>query len=241
MPQLIWPITWAPGTEPTDADVKDAAEQFAGLALRHLTGRRVGNVSVTVMPCGGRCSHPRDTGNPFHPILLETGQMANCFCGGTCLCDSAPRVYLDAPVGRIEQVLVNGEVVPDTAYRVENGTWLVRTDGEGWPSCAGDKFTVTYINGYPVDALGQIAGGIMAAEYVKLIAGDKKCRLPSGVRSINRAGMSIEIESGLFPGGRTGMQEVDTYLIAWNPYALKVPPTIHSIDRRRNRQVTWKA
>lgn len=241
MAQPIWPIIWPIGTEPTDDDLKARAEMFAGAVMRHLTAGRVGNVSITVMPCGGRCAHPRDHGDPFHPVLLESGQMANCFCHGGCSCESAPRVYLDGPVGSITQVMIDGEVVPDTAYRVENGTWLTRTDGKGWPSCSGDKFTVTYMQGNPVDLMGQIAGGVLAVEYVKLINEDKKCRLPQGVRSINRAGISIEIESGIFPGGRTGMQEIDSYLIMWNPYALKTAPTVHSPDRRRNRQVTWRA
>lgn len=242
MPNTIWPVKWTTDITAVDPETVDIAEKFAGSVLRMLTGRRVGNVPVTVMPCARTCAHPRNValGNPFHPILLETGQMANCFCNGSCSCDSAPKVYLDSPVGAIVEVKVNDAIVPPTSYRLENGNWLVRTDGEGWPPCAGDRFTVTYMNGHPVDAIGQYVAGVLAAEYLKAMSADKKCRLPAGVRSLSRAGVTIEVETGMFPGNVTGLKEVDSYLMLWNPSGMKIAPTIHSIDRRRNRQVSWR-
>lgn len=243
MPNTIWPVKWAIDTTNLDPQQMDVAEKFAGAVLRQLTGRRVGNIPVTVMPCARTCKHPRNAalGNPFHPILMDTGQMANCFCNGSCSCESAPSVYLDGPVGSIVNVMIDGVALDPSAYRMENGSWLVRTDGDGWPACAGLDFTVTYMNGLPVDLMGQIAAGVLAEEYLKLLNTDKKCRLPSGVKSLNRAGVSIEIETGMFPGNVTGIKEVDTYLYLINPNALRVPPSIHSVDRRRNRQVTWRA
>lgn len=240
MTQTLWPVIWPTDIQELDPEKVDAAERFAAAAMHHLTGRRVGHVAVTVMPCTRQCKCPGDFGAPFHPVLMDSGRIANCFCQSGCSCDSAPRVMLDAPVGGIIRVISNGEEIPATSYEVQDGRWLVRTDGEGWPSCAGADFTVTYWNSHLPSKMGQMAAGYLAAEYLKLLDNDKKCRLPAGVTSISRAGVNIEIETGMFPGGVTGLREVDTYIMMWNPYALKTPPTIHSIDKKRNRQVTWK-
>lgn len=243
MAQSLWPVKWPSSVDldTIDPEHKDAAEMFAAMAMHHLTGRRVGIVPVTVMPCSRRCKHPYDYGIPFHPILMDSGQIANCFCHGGCSCDNINKVELEMPVGEIYEVRVNGEIVPNTSYRVENGRWLVRTDGKDWPSCAGDNFTVRYNRAYAPDTAGEIAAGLMAAEYLKLLADDRKCRLPVGVTSIARAGVNIEIQTGMFPGGVTGMRDVDTYLLMWNPNGIRVAPTVHSPDRKRNRQITWGA
>lgn len=238
MPQTLWPITWPIDITEEDPAHVEAAELFASQSMHALTARRIGYVPVTVMPCTGKCSHPRDE-NPFHPVLTDMGRMANCFCSSGCSCETGPRVYLDSPVGAIINVTVDGVAVPPAEYHLE-GNWLVRTGGKGWPSCSGERFTVTYSNGYNVDALGKIAAGHLAVEYLNLQKGSKKCRLPDSIQSISRAGVSMQFESGMFPGGVTGMAEVDTYLMLHNPYALKVTPTIHSVDRHRNRQVTWR-
>lgn len=247
MAQTLWPIEWPKNIEldgytPEQLDI---AERFAAAAMYHLSGRRYGRNKITVMPCANTCKHPRmDFGDPWHPVLLESGRVGNCFCHGGCSCDSAPSVLLDSPVGGIVEVIIDGVALPKTAYRVENGYKLVRLDGKGWPACSGDRFTVTYYNGYAPGKLGEIAAGYLAAEYLKLFnPTDRRetCRLPSGVTSIARAGVNIEIQGGMFPDGVTGIKEVDSFLVMVNPNAIKVPPTIHSLDRpRRQRQVTWK-
>lgn len=244
MAQTLWPIEWpqdvVDDTSITDQE-KAVAELWASQILHHLTAQRIGIVPVTVMPCGNRCKHPRDMGDPFHPVLLDTGQMANCFCHSGCQCDNTPRVRLDAPVGHIISVTIDGEDLPSSAYRVINGRWLERVDGQGWPSCSGDRFTVTYSNSYAPDQMGRLVGGFLAREYLKLLSGDQKnCRLPEGVTSVARAGVTMEFETGLFPGNLTGIPEVDTYLIRHNPHALKVQPKVYSVDKPRNNQVTWK-
>lgn len=242
MVQTIWPVKWMRDITSVDEELVDIAEQFAGAVMRMLTANRYGNVHVTVMPCSDRCVRPNITaGAPLLPYPSAGKLRGTCRCNGGCSCASAPSVYLDSPVGGIIEVKVDGVILPETSYRVDDGNWLVRTDGEGWPSCAGEDFTVTYVNSYKVSFLGEIAAGALAAEYLMLIDGDAKCQLPTGITSISRQGVNIEITSGMFPDGLTGIREVDTYLSMVNPYGLKTPPTIHSVDRKRNRQTTWRA
>ena len=63
-----------------------------------------------------------------------------------------------------------------------------------------DTFSVTYLNGYPVDGLGAYAAGVLAMEFAKACTGGK-CRLPAGVTSVARQGVSLQIATGAFPAG----------------------------------------
>jgi hypothetical protein len=150
-------------------------------------------------------------------------------------------VNLRAPVGRIDEVKIDGVILPNTAYRVEDGYRLVRIDGKTWPSCKGDQFTVTYLNAFEVDVYGQFIGGLLAVEFLKLLTSPQDCRLPSGVTAVSRQGMSYEIQQGMFPDGVTNVPEVDLYLKQWNPYNLKTLPQVYSPDMDDQHQITWKA
>lgn len=237
---INWPIDWPSGEpEGVEAHIRERAETFAVTVLRMLTLNRVGGAPVTVMPCPNTCAH---RGRMWIDPILVSGRVYNAACGCStgCGCAAVPRVRLTPPVSRIEEVRVSGEVLDPTAYRVEDGTWLVRTDGDGWPPCQGEHFTVTYLNAHPVDAMGRFAAGVLAEEYIASMTGGK-CRLPGGVTNITRQGITMEVATGMFPEGTTGVYEVDTFIRAWNPYAMKVASTVSSPDLQRPRQVTWRA
>jgi hypothetical protein len=151
-------------------------------------------------------------------------------------------VLLDMPVGRIDNVTVDGVALPNTAYRVEDGNRLVRLDGGRWPSCTSGDFYVIYLNAYEVDVLGQDAGGLLAAEYLKLLTNAaSKCRLPRGVTNVTRQGMSFEVSAGMFPNGVTNIPEVDMYIAQWNPHGLRTRPQVYSPDILPPRSITWEA
>lgn len=245
----IWPIDWPINVELEEYDeyLVQRAEEGAAKSLRILTLYRVGGLPITVMPVTHGCCKPFTGGQfghsylPFYPILTGTGQYANCFCSNGCGCGSVNAVNLRMPVGRIDEVKVNGVILPPTAYRVEDGHKLVRLDGERWPSCAGDNFTVTYLNGYEVDVYGQFVAGLLAEEWLKMFTNPDECRLPSGLVSASRQGMSYEIAQGLFPDGVTNIPEVDLYIRQWNPYAMKAIPEVYSPDMDTQREITWEA
>ena len=244
---MIWPILW-PGDEPpegSDPYMVERAEALAGQTLRMLTLNRVGGLPITVMPCSRTCRHPYGFSGyslvPFHPVLMDSGAYANCFCGSGCGCSRADAVTLTAPVGRIDEVKVDGVVLASTTYHVEDGNRLVRLDGKGWPPCSGANFTVTYLNGHEVDELGQYIGGLLALEFLNAMTSSKKCRLPANVTTVSRQGISMELSTGMFPDGTTGIKEVDAYLMQWNPYGLRDRPQVYSPDLPRQHAVTWKA
>lgn len=77
-------------------------------------------------------------------------------------------------------------------------------------------FAVTYLNSYPVDGMGAYAAGVLAMEFAKACTG-RKCSLPPGTTNVTRQGVSIEVVTGSFPGGVTGIREVDAYIALWRP------------------------
>lgn len=239
-----WPIAWPGGNPPEGASQEDVrrAELLATASLRRLTLYQVGGEPITVMPCARTCCRPWDItllpGRAFFPVMLDNGMYGNCFCNDGCNCASTPSVLLEGPVGNVVDVRVRGVSLPPTAYRVEDGARLVRLDGEGWPACAGDNFTVTYLNGYEVDELGEYVGGILANEFLLAITDERNCRLPAETTSVVRTGVSLTLETGLFPGGVTGIKEIDVYITQWNPNALKVKPAVYSPDYKRPRSVS---
>lgn len=237
MPSTIWPVTWPESFNKsayTDEQI-ELAEHFAAAVMRFLTLERVGGLPITVK-AGYRWCSKRIAGHfTNYDFRLESDHYL-CLCGFDCHCIREPHVWLELPVGRVDQVTANGVIVDPATYRVIDGNKLV-FDGPKLPACG---IEVTYLNGYPVDLMGRYAAGALAVEYLLGITGDRKCRLPSGITSISRQGVSMEIATGLFPEGITGITEVDTYVMAWNPNALRVRPKVYSPDINTQKQTTWR-
>lgn len=223
--------------------------------LQTLTAYQIAVCPITVRPSGQGCAHGSyfiapvegPAGAPFWP-LVRNGQWVNVWCGhaNACSCDRVDAVILPGPVGAIESVIVNGEVLDPEVYRVDNGNQLVREDGERWPLCQNfnrpigeqDTFAVTYYHGSTADLLVQFAAGVLADEYLKALVNPNECRLPAGTTQVVRQGISYEVQTSLFENGRTGIAEVDSVIQRFNPFGQRVPPSIFSLDRRPARMQT---
>lgn len=239
---MTWPITWPASVDQTNLDpnIKLLCEVYASACMTALTLHRVGGNPVTIMPAprhrlSGRWSwgttfdgeYPLGTFYPSATALL-----------GSLGLWEVEAIDLPGPVAAVHEVTINGAVLDPAAYRIENGRYLVRLDGDTWPRCeASANFTVTYLNSHPVDQMGSIAAGVMAAEWLKLLNSDKKCRLSATATSINRQGITMELTRGMFPDGVTGIPEIDAYLMLFNPFGLKVAPRVYSPDLPEHRQV----
>lgn len=255
-----WPIDEGCLTGWADLDpaVQARAVALASATMRRLTGYRVGGCPVTVRPCKRGCVDLLVTpsyydmlrmgyGVSFWPHPDREGLWVNsCGCRTDCGCDALCEIELPPPVGRVDQVLLDGSALDaGLDYRVD-GNRLVWVDDRhecGWPTCQdmskGDDevgtFAVTYLNSYPVDTMGAYAAGVLAGEFAAACTGGK-CRLPPGVTSIARQGVSMEIVTGLFETGITGIREVDAYIGLWNPQHVR-PTTVWSPDVRTPRVV----
>lgn len=274
LPDFCWPVDtstcasdWdaVDGADP-DADppvegtprysdaVKAYAMAMAGQSLRLLTGFRVGGCPIKVRPCRQGCSQPtyrtypvQGAGStPWYPVQVG-GDWLNIACGdhlGACGCSTVHEVRLYGIVGAVTQVKVDGAVLDPSAYRLDAGARLVRTDGEAWPLCQSIQapdtevgtWSVTYTPGELVDGLGAVAAGLLALEYAKACVNDGNCQLPAGVTTIVRGGVTMTLTTGAFPGGRTGIMTVDTFLERWNPNGLRSRPLVWSPEMRRPRR-----
>lgn len=260
VPETDWGCadpTWVAELDPT---VKARSEQLAWSALQALTGYRLAICPVTVRPCSQGCADAARTwdiapvtasgyslGGTFSPGLNMSGAWVNsCGCKPNgCSCTQLSIARLVGPVGGVAEVWLNGAILDPTAYRVDNGFELVRTDGETWPVCQDmtkpltedDTFGVKYYMGIAPDNLAAFSAGMLAVEFAKACQG-KKCALPPNVQTITRQGVSIEVSAGLFPGNSTGIHAVDAYIFTLNPYGLKSAPRVSSPDYGRPRMTT---
>jgi hypothetical protein len=250
--------------DPTSGALIKRSEALAWLTLARLTGYQIGVCPITVRPCAVGClpmgsyrQAPVGSGmsaalpsvaiGMFMPHIDVMGQWTNsCGCGSgdSCSCTALSEVILPGPVGLIEKVMVDGAEIANTRYRVDNGNRLVATDPTlTWPVCqdmmldAAAGFSVTYYQGAAPNELTKYAAGVLANEFYKACSGGK-CRLPAGVTSVARDGVTYEIQTGMFSGGFTGIREVDAVIGIYNPNGLKTPPTVTSPELRRARMTT---
>ena len=233
LPDFDWPILEIEdaAVSGATAEQKAIAQALAVSSLRMLTLGRVGGHPVVVIPAAG-CRLAQANAAPAYP----SSTWVPCPCQTGCSCPRPQRISLPGPVGSVSEVSIDGDALPVVDYRLEGPTDLVRIDGQPWPTC-GTSVVITYVQGYPVDGLGEYAAGVLTNEFLRAMLAPNTCRLPAGVISIARQGTVIEVGQGLFPGNITGLTEVDAFVKMWNPHRLVQAPTVSSpdIDARRLR------
>lgn len=245
----------------------EIAEASAWMGLSQLTAGQIAHCPVTVRPCRAGCAAPGtwmtapvlSSGHfagvrpgiygMFAPYVAASGAWVNsCGCAGTeCGCSRLEEVILPGPVGEIVEVWLNGAILDPDAYRVDNGNRMVRVDGdeEGWPVCQDlvedahglNAFSVTYYMGEAPNNVILRAAGMLAVEFYKSCTGGD-CALPANAIAVTRNGVSMEMQAGIFPEGKTNIPIVDNLIGLYNPFGLKVPPVIASPDTRRPRMTT---
>jgi hypothetical protein len=249
-----WPIdeTCLPDEwDDVDQAIKDRSVTLASNTLRRLTGYRVGGCPITVRPCRDSCAGYLPYGSPYpygswggwYPTVASSGNWINCGCGcaGDCSCTTLCQVALPAPVGEVYEVKVDGATIAETDYRMYGNllTWTGTGDCP-WPTCQDltldddqpGTFSVNYLNSYPVDGVGAYAAATLAWEYAQACSGGA-CRLPLGVTAVTRQGLTYEVQAGAFPGGFTGIREVDAYIALWNPKAVQREAFVWTPDMPR--------
>ena len=108
---------------------------IASDVLFELSGRQFPGICTTlVYPCSQ--SRPSD---PFPDRDSRTASLSltpACPCGipDRCGCGGLSQVELGVvPVTAINEVRVDGAILPATSYRIDDYRYLVRTDDESWP------------------------------------------------------------------------------------------------------------
>lgn len=227
-----------PGWGLNEETVRCRATALAWAALKTLTAGRVGNCPVTIRPClSSPCDACSSDGSWLNPVPVGGGWY-NAVCGGSqCSCERMCEIVLPGPVAEVLEVQMDGAVLDNSLFRLDNGNRLVRQDRECWPSCQqlGDPLGapctlgITYVPGIKPGAAGEWAAGMLACEFAKACLGGK-CRLPSSVTSIVRNGTAMEFATGLFQNNVTGIREVDAFVLSVNPHGLRTPAMVWSPD-----------
>lgn len=234
------------------AHLLDIAEADAWQTFWMLTAGQVALAPVTIRPCAARCA-PNDAmrsfpvaggghrgsmgsrGASFDPFKVGGVWLNACGCRRDCSCTALSEVRIPFS-GGIDSIVIDGETLERSAYRVDNGNRLVRTDGGQWPVCqdmaaeggAGTFLVRLWIGNRPTDVV-RFAVGLLAAEmYAAATGGD--CRLPSNVVSVVQQGTSYELDPADFGDGKTGIPNVDRLIGLYNPHMLKAAPMVSSPD-----------
>lgn len=239
----------------------EMAEMYAWSTLAALTNYRVGTCPITVRPCVQRAligtsylTAPVGRGNSgalggligqFVPYMTGGHWVNGCGCRQSCECTTLPEVYVPGPVTKIVNVRVDGVILERSAYKIFDGNRLVRVDGGTWPLCqdlaaADDEgFSITYYRGVFPNAMVKYAAGVLANEYMLGFNGSEECRLPDNLTGMARSGESYTFQAADFPGGKTGIREVDMVVNIYNPHNLRAPVIVASADDYGPSVQTW--
>ena len=229
---------------------------FASAVLFRLSGRQFpGECERTVWPCKGSncgcCDALWSSGDDwwwaFHnypswpvPTLDGVGFANVGRCSEGCSLDC---VKLPQTVNEITEVVIDGDILDPSAYKIEAYRRLCRVDGGSWP-CTNDLtgevgddgvWTITYSYGKPVPEDGRIAARIFACELAKARCGADNC-LPARIKEISRQGVDVAFADPLefIDSGQVGIYEVDMWLASVNPSKLKRRARVHRPDRGKS-------
>lgn len=244
----VWPVdrTCLPTDITAEEDrlrLQEAVDTAVGV-LWALTGRQYGCASTLVRPCPQWSRWSDDyldsgiTAIGMTPVLWG-GVWRNVGCGGDCSLDGPSAVTLPGPVAEVIEVAVDGVALDPAGYSIE-GNRLIRAGGKEWPFQDMSRpygepgtWTVTYMRGTPPPAGAGMAVAQLAKEFWAVCQG-QKCRLPKRTISVQRQGVTITRAdpTDLLANKQTGLPEVDTWIMAHNPYGLSDPARVGSVDRR---------
>lgn len=214
-----------------DPEVKTRAEEMATDFLDQWTGGVFGPCPSRVRPCRepriqGMASAAWDivrSGSRWMPYLVD-GRWYNggCgTCGNVCGCSGPSSITLPWPIHTVTAVVIDGETLDPSTYRVDKKRTLVRLDG-AWPTSqdlelpddAVGAWYVDYERGRPVPAGGEVAAGELALEYMKALCNDSSCRLPERVQTITRQGVTMAMMDKFedLEKGHTGIWLIDSWV-----------------------------
>jgi hypothetical protein len=231
------------------------AVAFATEVVWALSGRQFGLCEVTLRPCRQDCAtYPWPNsglsgqwsewpGHGWLSVALVGGQWFNVVCGRCthgCSCTAVSEVRLPAPVHRIVEVRVDGDVLPTGSYRLDDARTLVRTDGGEWPRCndlnledtEDGTWSVTAEYGREVPDSGRWAVGELACQLIRARNGED-CLLPANVTQLVRQGVTIQFPNvvDLLRENMTSLYLVNLFIATYNPHRLARRSGVYSVDR----------
>lgn len=213
--------------------------QLASDVLFDLTRRRwPGLCEAAVRPCGIRSTARWG---------VAGAGWCGCTSGRACCCKRLSEVRLPGyAVAEVTEVTIDGVVLDDALYRVDDHRWLVylpesaEAERQGWPCCQRldlpttevDTWAVEYTHGTAPPTGGRRSamslGCQLATAWTPAVAGE--CALPKRVTSVARQGttMTTVDPAALVDKGLTGLADVDLWVAAVNRGAAMRNATVWS-------------
>ena len=250
--------SWDPIPCGCDLDLEDEstvyAVETASYILWALSGRQFGCNELTVRPCKRDCLQGSESGE--WGARLVDGQWINLSCrncSGPCACSEVCELRLPhAPAHSVTSVILDGVSISSALWRLEDREWLVLDPSAGcFPACQDmslrlgevGTYGVTWAYGTPPPVAGRRAVGALACEILKACRNDSSCCLPKRTQSFNRQGITAVMLDPFefFDRKRTGIYEVDLFLLAANPEGRVASARILSpdMDPRRRDDSPW--
>lgn len=250
---LDWPVDYSQceTCEPFDKDetgeVKAKFEDMAKWFLWGWTKRMFGTTESWLRPDP---SCDREPTYQYLPPVVSWPLMCGWCRTCDCSCSNMTSLWISAPIQKVEEVMIGGEVLDPSKYRLSGKHQLIRRDGNSWPSTqtlgadleSETAWGIQAIVGTPVPTGGRIAAGILACELAKAACNDAACRLPKRVTSITRQGVAMTMLDD-FEGlqkGRTGIWLIDSWVASINevPTSASVISPDKWLAGRSNQPVT---
>lgn len=180
-----------------------------------------------------------------------------CGCGAdVCGCGWISKIRLPGfPVVTVDEVIVDGVVIPASRYEVQNDADLVylpdpanpsvpigawpRRQRADMPLTENGTWQVAYTFGRNPPIGGVRAAVTLGCQLALACVGDDSCALPSGTVSVARQGVSISVidPTTLTENGMTGLPSVDLWVasvlrgVRVRPGSIYVPGRHHPARR----------
>lgn len=200
--------------------------QVASELLYEKSGRQYpGICEATVWPCAQRV-----TGCfPSRPSRCTWGRSYSIVTLGI------------QPIIEVSEVIIDGEILDPSLYRIDNYRELVRLDNadgtsDVWPR-DDETFKVTFTYGQSPPRLGVLAAAALACQLGLRFSGDDDCKLPDNVQSISRQGVTMTLINEFNSVQKLGIAEVGLFLDTYNPKGLRRRASVWSPDMARVRRV----
>ena len=244
-------------TVASDAQV-GLAMQIASETLHAMSGRQFGLWGLTVRPvCASNLPVNRrgSWSAASYPLVdFIDGQWFNLGISGhesPCLvwqCGTGRVPTLDLGVKYVDSVasvVIEGEALDASAYRLDSHRYLIRLDGGMWPThqdltvspADPGGWSVSYLAGRTPNASGRNAAAELACQLLIRMCGDRtKCLIPDRVTRQVRNGVSVNSTDLLeiIRKGGTGLTECEMFINQTNPERLAAPPRL-SLPRHSRR------